>query len=157
MSQSSSCRITKEVVTGTLAPADHRRSVAARFHWQYFACLPPVQLRHCNRPTQAHPTRRPLRFNSTGLGQLSSAAATFSNGAVPSRQNLMTASELIGIFRRTDRIFSNQVRAHAPLRVAVGRLGTTPLLHIDASLRRRRERPRPQSRTSSRRRYGGWW
>ena len=51
----------------------------------------------------------------------------------------------------------NQVRARAPLRVAVGRLGTTPLLRIGASLRRRRARPRPRSRTSSRRRYGGWW
>ena len=53
--------------------------------------------------------------------------------------------------------YIHQVRARAPLRVAVGRLGTTPLLHIGASLRRRRARPRPRTRTSSRRRYGGWW
>ena len=48
----------------------------------------------------------------------------------------------------------------APLRVAVGRLRTKPLLHIGASLRHRRARPRPRSRTPSRRRHeggGSWW
>ena len=35
----------------------------------------------------------------------------------------------------------------APLRIAVGRLRTTPLLHIGAYIHRRRARPRPLSRT----------
>ena len=52
---------------------------------------------------------------------------------------------------------TNQVRARrgAPLRIAVGRLKTTPLLHICASLRHRRARPQPRStlRTPSRRRH----
>ena len=34
---------------------------------------------------------------------------------------------------------------------------TTPLLNISESLRRRRERPWPRSRTPSSRRYGWWW
>ena len=53
--------------------------------------------------------------------------------------------------------FSNQLRARAPLRIPVGRLRTTLLLHIGAYLRRRRARPRSRSRTPSRRQHGGWW
>ena len=50
---------------------------------------------------------------------------------------------------------TNQVLTRAPLWVAVGRLRTTPVLHIGASLRRRRARPRPRPRTPIRPRVGG--
>ena len=47
----------------------------------------------------------------------------------------------------------NQVRTRAPLRVAVGRLRTTPLMHIGAALRHSRARPRPAFTSVT----WGWW